>query len=76
MIRFEILLPLFYNDGRPVEPEQFSITDNELLDLFGASSTDTVRVRGKWTYQSIVYSDQLMRVRVEVADTPDHIVLR
>ena len=23
MIRFEILLPLFHNDGRPVEPEKF-----------------------------------------------------
>jgi hypothetical protein len=72
MIRFEILLPLFYNDGRPVEPGQFSVTDNELLDLFGASSTDTVRVRGKWMYQSVVYSDQLMRVRLDVQDTPEN----
>jgi hypothetical protein len=23
MIRFEILLPLFYNDGRPIEREKF-----------------------------------------------------
>jgi hypothetical protein len=23
MIRFEILLPLYYNDGRPIEPEKF-----------------------------------------------------
>lgn len=72
MIRFEILLPLFYNDGRAVEPEQFSATDKELLDLFGASSTDTVRVRGKWVYQSVAYSDQLMRVRVEIEDSPEN----
>ena len=46
MIRFEILLPLFYNDGRPVEREKFLQTDDELVQLFGATSTDTVVVRG------------------------------
>ena len=33
MIRFEILLPLFYNDGRPVEREKFLQTDDELVQL-------------------------------------------
>jgi hypothetical protein len=28
MIRFEILLPLFYNDGRLIEPEKFVATDD------------------------------------------------
>ena len=63
MIRFEILLPLFYNDGRPIEPEKFLATDDEIVQAFGATSTDQVTVRGKWKYQSIVYSDQLIRVR-------------
>ena len=27
MIRFEILFPLFYNDGRPIEPERFLETE-------------------------------------------------
>ena len=70
MIRFEILLPLFYNDGRPVEKEKFVETDDELVRLFGATSTDTVAVRGRWLYQSIVYQDQLIRVRIDVADEP------
>ncbi len=48
MIRFEILLPLFYNDGRPVEPEKFVATDDDLVRQFSASSTDTVVVRGQW----------------------------
>ena len=52
MIRFEILLPLFYNDGRPVEREKFLETDDELVRRFGASSTDTVTVRGQWLYRS------------------------
>jgi hypothetical protein len=48
MIRFEILLPLFYNDGRPIERERFVQTDDELVRQFGATSTDTVVVRGHW----------------------------
>jgi hypothetical protein len=28
MVRFEILLPLFYNDGSPVEREKFVETDD------------------------------------------------
>jgi hypothetical protein len=52
MIRFEILLPLFYNDGRPVEAEEFVATDDDLVRHFGATSTDTVVVRGQWMYQS------------------------
>jgi hypothetical protein len=70
MIRFEILLPLFYNDGRPIEDQKFFDTDQELLELFGASSTDSITVRGNWKYKGITYSDKLVRVRVEVEDTP------
>src|SRR5437667_12914540 len=71
MIRFEILLPLFYNDGRPVEREKYLQTDDELVQLFGATSTDTVVVRGRWLYQSTLYQDQLIRVRLDVEDKPD-----
>ena len=72
MIRFEILLPLFYNDGRPIEPEKFLATDDDLVQNFSATSTDQVTVRGQWKYQSTVYSDQLIRVRVDVEDTTDN----
>jgi hypothetical protein len=71
MIRFEILLPLFYNDGRAIEREKFLETDDQVVQLFGAASTDTVVVRGRWLYQSTVYQDQLIRVRLDVEDTPE-----
>ncbi len=61
MIRFEILLPLFYNDGRPIEREKFIETDDELVRRFGAVSTDSATIRGLWQYQSTVYHDQLLR---------------
>jgi hypothetical protein len=72
MIRFEILLPLYYNDGRPIEPEKFVHTDDELVQRFGASSTDTIVVRGRWLYQGTIYHDQLLRVRLDVEDTPEN----
>jgi hypothetical protein len=71
MIRFEILLPLFYNDGRPVEPEQFLATDDDLVRMFNATSTDQVTIHGHWKYQSAIYSDQLIRVRVDVEDSAE-----
>ena len=40
MIRFEVLLPLFYNDGRPIEAERFLATDDDLVQAFGATSTN------------------------------------
>src|SRR5947199_6877333 len=72
MIRFEILLPLFHNDGRPVEREKYLQTDDELVQLFGATSTDTVVVRGRWLYQSTLYQDQLVRVRIDLEDNPEN----
>jgi hypothetical protein len=68
MIRFEILLPLFYNDGRPIEAEKYLASDDELVQAFGATSTDHVTVRGNWKYGSTISSDQLIRIRVDVED--------
>ena len=73
MIRFEILLPLFYNDGTPVEKEKFAQTDEDLVGRFGATSTDTVVVRGRWLYQSTLYHDELIRVRIDAEDTPKNV---
>lgn len=72
MIRFEIPLPLFYNDGRSIEPEKFLEADDEIVRRFGASSTDTVVVRGRLLYQSTLYQDQLIRVRIDVEDAPEN----
>ena len=64
MIRYEILLPLYYSDGRRIEPEKFLGTDEELVGAFGATSTDSVTVSGRWMYRSTLYEDRLVRVRV------------
>ena len=66
--RFEILLPLTYNDGREVEPEKFDQTAEELSDRFGGITQDTVRVTGAWQYGGTRYRDELLRIRIDTRD--------
>ncbi len=33
--RYEIYLPLFYNDGTPIEPEKFDQIERDLVERFG-----------------------------------------
>jgi len=66
------MLPLYYNDGRSIEQEKFLQTDEELVAQFGATSTDAVLVSGRWMYQSTLYEDKLLRVRVDGEDLPAH----
>jgi hypothetical protein len=44
--RYEILLPLQYNDGTPVEPETFQETRQELVRRFGALNMDAPPTSG------------------------------
>jgi hypothetical protein len=48
--RFEILLPLTYNDGTLIEPDKFDQTAEDLCDRFGGVTQDTVRLTGTWKY--------------------------
>ena len=61
--RFEILLPLNYNDGIEIEAEKFDQTAEELCDRFGGVTEDTVRVSGTWKYGGTRYRDVLFRIR-------------
>ncbi len=64
--RYEILLPLRYNDGRPIESEKFDRTNLELVNKFSATTADMITAVGSWKYQGTLYEDQLLRVIVDV----------
>ena len=64
--RYEILLPLSYNDGRPVEQSKFDETNLELIDRFSATTVDTLLAFGKWMYEGTVFGDQLKRIVVDI----------
>ncbi len=69
--RFEILLPLNHNDGRPIDRAKFRLTHDELLDKFGGTTVDTVRAWGHWKYRGTLYRDRLIRIRIDSGDPED-----
>jgi hypothetical protein len=68
--RFEVLLPLRFNDGRDVPGEWIAEAVLEIVDHFGAASYETQKVEGHWRHSGILYRDDLVRVVVDVADNP------
>jgi hypothetical protein len=46
--RFEILLPLNYNNGAEIEPEKFDVTAEELSDHFGPKAFGSLRWERWW----------------------------
>ena len=61
--RFEILLPLAFNDGRPVPNELIAETLLELEQRFGAVSSETQTIQGLWQHQGQSYRDNDPRIR-------------
>ena len=70
--RFEVLLPLQFNDGRDVAPEWLAEAVLEIVDHFGAASYETQKVEGHWRQGGVTYRDNLVRVVVDVPDTPEN----
>jgi hypothetical protein len=64
--RYEILLPLRYNDGRRIEEEKFDRTNLELIERFSATTADMITAIGSWKYEGTLYEDQLLRLIVDV----------
>ena len=70
--RYEILLPLRFNDGRPVPPELVGETMTELRRRFHAVSWETQTIHGLWEDEGTEYEDDLVRLFVDVPDRPEH----
>jgi hypothetical protein len=70
--RFEVLLPLTFNDGTLVPQEWLGEAVLEVVDHFGAASYETQRVEGHWRQGGVSYRDQLARLVVDVPDLAKH----
>ena len=70
--RYEILLPLRFNDQQLVPDELRADTVLELRTRFGAVSADTQIIRGLWEHEGTSYRDELMRIFLDVPDTPEN----
>ena len=70
--RFEVLLPLRFNDGRDVPGEWLAEALLEVVDQFGAASYETQKVEGHWRHGGVMDRDDLVRIVVDVPDAPEH----
>jgi hypothetical protein len=70
--RFEILLPLKFNDGSMVPGELTAQTILELREKFGAVSCETQTIKGVWQQAGQEYRDDLVRLFIDVPDLGEH----
>jgi hypothetical protein len=70
--RYEILVPLVFNDGTPVPEALLVETFEELRAQFGAASWETQTLRGVWEQHGVIYEDNFTRFFVDVPDAAQH----
>lgn len=51
--RFEMLLPCLFNDGTPVPEGLIVVTLIELEQKFGAVSSETQTIHGRWHHEGV-----------------------
>ena len=67
--RYEVMLPLQFNDGREVSPDWLAEAVLDIVDHFGAASYETQKVEGHWRHGIVTYRDNLVKIVVDVPDT-------
>src|SRR3954468_176235 len=67
--RFEVLLPLQFNDGRDVPPEWLAEAVLEVVEQFGAASYETQHIEGHWRQGGMSYRDNLVRLVIDLPDS-------
>lgn len=70
--RFEVLLPLRFNDGTPVPDAAVADMLLEFEERFGAISCETQTIRGRWRAEGQSYRDGLIRVFVDAPESREY----
>ena|ERR1043166_3031460 len=70
--RYEVLLPLEFNDGQPVPEELIGITQKEIRERFGAAPQDPKPIKGQWKHDGQVFREKLARIWVDVEDSAEN----
>ena len=67
--RYEVLLPLQFNDGRDIPSDWLAESVLEIVEHFGAASYETQKIEGHWRHGGILYRDNLVKLVVDVPDS-------
>lgn len=70
MRKYEIYLPLKYNDGKAIESEKITAVWDELADVFGGVTVSSLSApyQGRWKYGGVEYLDDIIKVEVVSAN--------
>ena len=69
--RFEMLLPRRFNDGAAVPEKLLADTLIELEQQFGAVSSETQTIKGRWRHGEQTYTDEHVKIFLDVPDSPE-----
>ena len=66
MRKYEIYLPLKYNDGSNVEPEKLEEIQQQLMAVFGAMTTSPLSApfQGTWRHGGVEFVDEIFRIEI------------
>jgi hypothetical protein len=65
---YDLFVPLYYNDGRQIEPQKFQDLQQRLLAQFGGLTFFPQPNEGFWTLAGITYRDEIVIYRVITPD--------
>jgi len=71
MKKYEIYLPLKYNDGREIEAEKIKQIGEELISVFGALtvSSQSAPYQGTWKYGGVDFIDDIIKFEIIAGPT-------
>jgi hypothetical protein len=67
--RYEVLLPVHFNDGKDVPEELLGEAVNEIVEQFNAATFYKEAVEGYWRHDETFFRDDLALLVVDVPDT-------
>jgi hypothetical protein len=61
---YDLFIPLFYNDGTPIEAYKFQRLQDRLLEWFDGLTYFPQRNQGFWKFGNVTYRDEIVIYRV------------
>ncbi|HEY3853460.1 MAG TPA: hypothetical protein VGO67_03600 [Verrucomicrobiae bacterium] len=64
MKEYDVFIPLFYNNGKAIEPSKFQVLQSRLLERFDGLTYFPQPNHGFWKFGDITYRDEIVIYRV------------
>ena len=71
MKEYDVFVPLYYNDGSPVEAEKLLELKRRLLDQFDGLTFFPQANEGFWRAGGVTYRDEIVIFRILTVDAPE-----